>query len=350
VLSRLCAVGLLTRHTSDAARQQLLVSARAAEPTVAAAALQILLSIDPALVLQLVAEVLQNRDANVRMCGVEAYVALPTVDRVAVLASVLDDVHTGVRGRVREALFELAKRPDLDATVRGTAQDQLAGSSWRGQEQAALLLAALDHKPAAPRLIELLESERSEVMEVSAWALRMLALPETGPALLDKADRQTTVRLAEEAPIRALDRQVAHLFEALGRIDHTPAIPLMLRYVPKAAAYGEASRAAAIWSLGLLHRERPNPELAQQLFGRATDNGIMPAELEVVKRSSVVSLGWMRSQPHVEGLRKLMGPVAGTEPFSLSVRWSIMQITGEELPLPMPPEVLVDGGFLVPVK
>ena len=108
----------------------------------------------------------------------------------------LDDPHPAVRGSVREALYALAQRPDLGDSIRQVATQVLAGDRWRGLEQAALLLAALDHKPAAPRLVELLEFGRPEVGVAAGWGLKKLAVPETLPAMLDKATRQTAARKA----------------------------------------------------------------------------------------------------------------------------------------------------------
>ena len=48
----------------------------------------------------------------------------------------------------------------------------LATPRWRALEQATILLAVLDHKPAAPRLVDLLRFERPEVFVAAAWGLR----------------------------------------------------------------------------------------------------------------------------------------------------------------------------------
>src|SRR5206468_4210980 len=64
----------------------------------------------------------------------------------------------------------------------------LAGREWRGLEQAAILLARLDHKPAARRLVELLKAERPEVFVTAAWGLRKLAVVETLPDALRQVE------------------------------------------------------------------------------------------------------------------------------------------------------------------
>ena len=46
----------------------------------------------------------------------------------------------------------------------------LATKQWRAQEQAAILLADLGHRPAGARLAELLSADRPEVFVTAAWA------------------------------------------------------------------------------------------------------------------------------------------------------------------------------------
>lgn len=351
-LPRLCAVGLLARHTSASARDQLLGLARDPEPSVAAPALQRLLALDPQLLLPLVNDAGKHSDAQVRLRAAEAYIALPTAERIASLAALLDDPHPDVRGRVREALFDHAQTSELRPAVEASAVRVLEQSSWRGQEQAALLLAALDYKPAAPRLVELLESERAEVMVASAWALRVLAVPSTVPALYDKAERQTLARATGSVTvdIQAVDRQVAHLFEALALLHDRDSIPLMKRYVPKSIMFGEYSRGAAIWGLGLLLQGQPDEPLARQLMERANDIAGMPPELELVRQMCAIALGRMKASSQLESIKKLLGPEVDPDPVEVALRWAIREIAGEELPPPKPRVISQGGWFLTSTR
>src|SRR4029079_3987483 len=137
--------------------------------------------------------------------------------------------------------------------------------SWRGLEQAALLLGALDHKPAAGRLVELLEFDRPEVRITAAWGLKNLPLPETLPAQFDKAGRNCELR-KNGSSLPDLDEQTAHLFEAFGRMKFAVAEPLLREHIPKNAPAGVLARKSAIWSLGLLHEGIPDEALAQKLI------------------------------------------------------------------------------------
>lgn len=353
ILNRLCAAALLDQHRSAAAVTALTQLAQDAEPSVAAAALSSLNANDPSLVVPLAEQAMRNDDANVRLQGVNAYVARPTPERVTVMARLLDDPHTGVRGTVRESLFRLTRVAELDSPIRAVATSVLAADGWRGQEQAALLLAALDHKPAATRLVELLESPRDEVLVSAAWGLRQLALPETLPAMLDKATRQTEFR-KKTVPPDSLDVQVALLFEAMGQLNYTPAEGLLRRYIPKDYDMGELSRSAAIWALGHFHAGKANEELAKQLYERLTDPGTMPPEMEGVRVMCIISMGRIKTRTQIEPLRKILAPKdpANYAPDrrSMAFRWAMKELTGEEMPPPKQPISTLTDWFLIPLE
>lgn len=351
-LPRLCAVALLSRHSSETARKQLLGLARDPEPTVAGPALKRLFAIDPGLLVPLVSELAKHVDAGVRSWAAQTYLALPSVERIPLLAELLDDPHPNVRKRVREGLFDVAHQAEFRAAVETSALHVLSRDSWRGQEQATLLLAALDHEPAASRLVDLLESPRPEVMVAAAWGLRMLAVPQTLPAILNKAERQTVARTTGTLTVdfQAVDRQVGHLFEALALMNADDAIPLMKRYVAKNTALGEYSRAAAIWGLGLLLKDSSDEELANQLMGRAKDIDGMPPELELVRQMCAVTLGRMKASSQLEQMKKLLGPIVDPDHAEVALRWAIREISGEELPPPQPRIIPRGGWFLMSTR
>jgi hypothetical protein len=335
ILHRLCAIALLERHDSAEARALLQSLADHAEPAVAAAALTRLNAIDHDLVLPFAEKALQSGDAKIRQQGVDCFLARPTPERLALVAKRLDDFDPDVRGSVREGLFQLAAQPELKDSILAGAMLELAGESWRGQEQSALLLGALDHKPAAQRLVEVLESKRGEVMVATAWALRKLAVRETLPAILDKAQRQTDLR-KRESVVDLFDTHVAHLFEALGLMNYTEAEPLLRMYVPKDLGLGLRSRPAAIWALGKMHAGAPDEPLAKLMAERLTDTSPFPPEMEPVRVACAVSLARMNAQSQLPAIRKFLGPKVAPVGHALAMRWAIHQMTGELLPMPDP--------------
>jgi len=348
MLARLCAVQLLQQHSGNEAQQLLTALALDSEPAVAALALNRLLQIDPHLVLPLAEGAMLNRDPKVRRCGAEAYVRVPDPERVSVLSRLLDDPHPEVRGFVRESLFVLARSPELDESVRRSAMRILAGGAWRGLEQAALLLGALDHEPSAPRMIDLVDFPRSEVAIAASWALKTLAVRETLPAQLAIANRWTRERIDHPGAIPELDKQAAHLLESFGMLNYSEAEPLLRRYIPKDLKMGELSRSAAIWSLGLLHKGVPDESLASQFTERILDAGI-PSEMFTVQMMSVVSIGRMKAVSQLAALRQKFGPDISPNKGGLTYRWALIELTGEAIPEPEPPVVGRSGWFLEPI-
>ncbi|MBC7856800.1 MAG: phycocyanin alpha phycocyanobilin lyase [Pirellulaceae bacterium] len=348
-IDRLCAAALLEHHTSQPARALLLVLAVDPQPSVATAALSRLNAIDSTLVLQLAEKALQNSDSGVRREGVIAFSAHPTLERIKMLGKLLDDPHPGVRAMVREDFRQLAADPRWNDVVRESAVEALAAESWRGQEQAALLLAALDHKPAAPRLVKLLDSPRGEVMIASAWALKKVAVPDTLPAILRKAAYLTDVRLRQQTSFRSLDKQAAHLFEALGQMNYGPAEPLMKRYIAKNYTMGENSRSAAIWGLGKLHIGKPDEALASAITERVTEPGsAMPPEMARVRQAGAITLGRMKAKSQAGRLRRFAAEPGGGRAY-LAIQWSLREITGEELRALAPTLETRGDWFLTPL-
>jgi HEAT repeat protein len=349
---RLSAAGLLDRHRSPDAVALFLKLAEDSEPSVAAAALGCLNQINPDLALALAEPAMKNADPQVRKQGVETYVARPSPQRAVILVRLLDDPHPAVRMHIREQLLRLTQVPECDTPIREAVLTMLTSASWRGQEQAALLLGALDHKAAAGEMVTLLESQRGEVMVAAAWCLRKLAVADTLPAILDKALRQTDEGLGVRSRPE-FDQQVAHLLEALGDQKYAPAEPLWRRFVPKNLAMGEYSRGAAIWSLGRFYAGKGDDALSRLLVQRVTDPApppmTEPEEYMIVRVTSAVALGRMGAVAHVERMRRYMEPKETQRLSSLAIRWAIKELTGEILPEPEPAKVPQIGWFLEPL-
>ncbi|WP_373649779.1 HEAT repeat domain-containing protein [Schlesneria sp. DSM 10557] len=347
IINRRCAIHLLQRHTSEAAIKSLLELATEQEPTLAAAALERLNQIDSHLVLPLAEGAMKNLDANVRMQGAIAYIKLPTTDRIPALAELLNDLHPGIRQHVSTELLRLAQDPALDETIRSTSMAIAQRDQWQGQEQSALLLGSLEHQPASTRFVELLESERREVMVSSAWALRKIADPATASAIVDKIRRQTIAR--KNVYPAGLDQQVAHLLEACGKMQVKQAERDMIGYIPKVGAMGERSRGAAIWALGKLHTGTPDPTVAELLIDRVNDEGTMPPEFILIKQLSIVSLGRMKAQEYAPEFRNLLEKGNSNDAISLARRWALKELTGEEYPLPEADPIGPGTWFLNPL-
>lgn len=346
---RLCGVLLVARHSGDDARALLKGFAVDTEPAIAVIALTRLIEIDPNLVLPLAEGAMGNADVKVRQAGAKSYFLLPDPSRIAVLARMLNDPNPGLRHSVREWLYELSRVSELDQPIRHSLTEVLAGDDWRGLEQAALLLATLDHKPAAARMVELLDNGRTEVRIAAAWGVKTLAVPETLPASLTAALRRTETRMGT-GPINSdLDAQTAHLLELFGKTKYGEAESLLRQYIPKEVIMGRLSRAAAIWSLGHLHEGVPDEALARQLGERLSDDNPFFPELNPIRGMSAVSIARMKAVSQIPILRRYGAPPVAPDEFPMRVRWALMGLTGESIPEPVPPTKGTAGWFLEPI-
>jgi HEAT repeat protein len=354
--ARMAAASLLLHREGGPAVRVLRRLAADPEPAVIALAAGRLLEIDPQLLVGALDRLLGSPDANVRSLGVALLLRLPTAERLRPLADRLDDPDPGVRLQARVGLRELAGRKEFHDRVIAEATRLLAAPSWRGQEQAAILLAQLDHKPATGRLLELLASDRPEVFVTAAWALRRLDVPETLPAVMGYVEA-TWGPLARGSgrgrPTLILDHQLSQLNQFLGRRKYAPAEPLLRRFIPKPGGMpaDPESRAAAVWALGRIHEGRQIPDLAAALVARLKDSHSMPPESTQVRWLSAVTLGRLRDREALPSLRHFyLGEGPSLDHISNACGWSIAQLTGEKMPPGKPIRQLQRDGFLTPAN
>ncbi|MEZ6031677.1 MAG: HEAT repeat domain-containing protein [Planctomycetaceae bacterium] len=346
-VDQLCAVRLLARHSSDSATRILTDLAAHEKSAVAAAALQRLNEIDVALVLSLAPSAMQNADPLVRREAAMAMLQRPDAGLVATLGQMLGDVNPRLRRDVSSGLQKLAEQPELDQPIRDSALQMLTGEEWQGQEQAALLLGSLEHKPAADRLVQLLESQRPEVRLASAWALRKVAVRETIPALIEEAMRKTEQRRIE-GDSEQLDQEIAHLFEAIGVLHAEEAVSLLREYVPKRAGW-HLSRGAAIWAIGKIREGSRDADIESSLSSRILDFDPQPRESSLVKQMSAVALARMQAADQAQMMREFAVSDGVDTRLKLALGWAVRHLTGEELPAPEPLTVSQGNWFLEPL-
>lgn len=343
LVPRLAAVALLQRHKSEAAVRLLQQLARDPQAAVASAAVGRLLAIDSAFAVPALDPLLTSPDAGLRLHAVEILFRQPTVRPFSALADRLDDEHIDVRRKARQALHQLAARKEFRGPILEQGTRLLAGTSWRGQEQAAILLAQLDHKSAANRLLELLPSRRGEVMIAAAWALRQLAVPETLPAVMEYVGvragwargKQDVPSLLDLPPDMA-SHQMSQLVQLLGRQKYQPAEALLRRFVPRSAmGQGAEARAAAVWALGLILESKPDAALAAALVERLNDTSSIPPEDNRVRRMAAVTLGRMKARDQLPALKAYLEELKPTNDVVVNAcGWAICQINGTTWPAP----------------
>ena len=346
---RLVAARMLGGHRDDQALELLAELATDGQPVVATVALGHLFHIDPSLILPLVESTVASSDANVRRWGAEALVARPSPELLGVLAPMLDDRDPAIRRYVCDRLLIMADDATLRQAVIDQARRVLNGEGWRGQEQAAALLATLNDTTVVNRLLELLDVSRPEANVAAAWGLCRLAVPETAGPVYAVVQRKTDGWLAHEPQNPGIDHQMALLCQMLGKLKHAPADGTLRKYIPKGCGMGETSRAAAIWALGHLHANQVDQPLADDLEERLLDAfNMMAPESWLVCRMAAVSLGRMKAEKNLPALRTGLKNGGLHSDLGYASAWAIEQLTGDAIPPLIPPVVPNLDWFLIP--
>jgi HEAT repeat protein len=356
---RLAAAALLERHRGDRAVRLLQRLADDPEPAVAARAVTRLLGIDSKLLVTRVEHLLASPAARLRSLGAEVLFREPTAEHVRLLADRLDDPHAGVRVQARRLLSDLAARPEWRQAVLEQGSRLLAARGWRGQEQAAILLAQLDHKPAAARLVELLTvNGQPEVYLTAAWGLRRLAVADTLPAVVRHVEAQQRRLRAFAGRVEAepvlLDHQLSQLNQLLGQQKYRPADAVLRQFIPRMAKpmavdVGFESRAAAVWALGLIHEGQAAPDLVSAVEARLNDTTTIPPEDTRVRRMCAVTLGRLGAKAAVPSLRQhFTDHEPSRNPVNNACAWALARLTGEPVPPARPIRMVQRDWFLTP--
>jgi HEAT repeat protein len=354
LVARLAAAWLLRRHKSPAAIEILQRLVKDPEPAVAAIAVGWLFDLDVDLLVPAVQYLVAASDPTLRSFGVDVLFQRPTAKHLSLLADRLDDYHMHVREKTRGRLHELATNKALREAVIAEASRVLGARQWRGLEQATVLLAQLDHKPAAPRFVTLLSFDRPEVYVAAAWGLRKLAVKETLPDVAKHVDKTWKQFAGRWDPMRIrvdwVEHQLSQLNQFMGQQKYRPADALLRQFIPKRmdGLLGEA-RAAAVWSLGLIHEGEGDAGLATALEARLLDTAGPPPEDARVRRMSALTLGRLHAKSALPTFRKFCPTlVLGQDPIYNSCVWAINQITGEPIIPPPTGQMVRRDWFLIP--
>ena len=351
--ARLIAAILLRHHSGAEASRLLVARAQDADPTVAAVALARLVELDTKLLVPLLPSLLANPDAAVRGYGIETLFREPSDDHLRLLGLRLNDPHLDLRRRARQALRELANKPKLRDMVIREGTKALGGKDWQSQEQGAILLTQLGHKPARQRMLELLGADRPEAFVAAAWGLRQLAAEDTLPPVLDFLSQQHA-RLLKSGPTagrrgiapEAIDQQLSQLVQLLGQSRHRPANDRLRAILPRLVPgqpgnppqtpVGVETRAAVTWALGMIHEGKTDAGLSKALQERLNDlpMGPMGGEDDRVRQMAAISLGKIKAADALPSLRKYFTAKPTLYGVDLACGWAISRITGEPMPPP----------------
>ncbi len=339
-------VELLTKQSSSEAIELLERYAEQPSPSVAAVALRRLLELDPSRVLARADEAISNRDANVRQITLEALATDSTPSSIQWLAHALDDRVPDLRREARRSLLRHAIQDAARPVVIERTEEAFQTESWRAIEQSIIVLTELEQRYITDRLLDLIHHSRAEVMTAAAWGLKHLSVPDDAEVVLAAAQRLTEEVGASPMPHRAMVQ--AHLYEALGLLQHRPAVELLRQLIPKNASNYPTTRAAAIWTLGLLLEHPGDAEIVRALEARLADTESIPPEDNDVRAAAAVALGRVADPDSLEELRRWAEIEHPNSNVGRSCRWAVTQMTGESFPDVEPSEREVSDWPLMP--
>jgi HEAT repeat protein len=360
MIDRLVAATLLRHHRGSACEAILLQLAADSEPAVAVIAGGRLAEINSDRLEPLLDRLAAHSDSGLRQLAARVLAERRTPAAVARLGPLLDDPHRDLRISVRESLVALADVPALAEPVRQEAVRMLNTESPRGREQAAIVVGAVRHEPAAKRLLQLLDDRAAEVRVAAAWALRRLAVPTTAAAILERVQvltDKTPEGPVEDEPRVGMFEDLGHLIEALGALRYRPAAPILKKYLPPpprplpmkiTPVYFNDMRAAAFWSLGRIYAEDPQPDLVADFRASLED------DVEPVRVMAAVGIGRMKAKDLAPALRQSYLDDSVPLVVRRACAWSLEQLTGEPVAPPQvhptTRETWYGGWFLEPLN
>ncbi|WP_145416040.1 hypothetical protein [Planctomycetes bacterium K23_9] len=343
----LLVVAMLSSDKSPQAIELLGKLSADSNSVVQAASLKRLFEIDPAEVDALADNLVASPDVNVRRHCIRAMLDNPRRERIASIAPHLDDVNPTLRREVTTGLLRWAESKELRSEVIAQTMRVMQNDSWRSCEQACVVMAKLDHKPAGSRMVDLLGHRRGEVRVASAWGLTQLRDPQYLSDMLQHAeavcDGFMNGQFNDSMPGMSL--QMAHLFVAFGDQMYAPANAVLRLYLPKNFDMGMEARSAGCWAIGLINAKEPSEELLSMLEGRFMDTNSMEPEDDGFRSMCAIAFGRMKLEDKLPDLRRSVG----TGRCGQACYWAIEQMTGEKTP-PIPVRRLVqEDWFLAPV-
>jgi len=340
-------VELLANQSSPQAIELLQKYAGWSSAPVVSVALRRLLILEPARVLAGAAETILDADANVREVTIAALAGDPSSRSIEMLAHALDDRVPELRREARRGMLRHASDQTLRPEVIRQALRVFGIDSWRGLENAIIVLTELRHQEIKGQLVPLINHARPEVQITAAWAIKHLYEPDDGPVVLQLA--QAVTKEIDAGGSMSRSAVQVHLHEALGMIGHVPAVEHLSKLIPKAAPYTAHSRAASIWALGFLLKPPQDAARIRLLEARLADFFSVPMEYPEVRAAAAIALGRIADPDSLAELRKWYENDGYNSSVGRSCGWAIMQMTGEPLPEAETPTQQLTDWFIEPL-
>lgn len=350
LVERLAAAALLTGNATPEAQSRLATWSADPNEALAVAALRGLRAADPAAAVVAAERALSHGSAALRRLAVECVAQRADNATIAALGPLLADTQRTVRRAAQEQLATLvAADPGLRPAALRQITAALGGERWQGHEQGSRLAVALDDRASAPRLAELLESHDIRTTLPAAWALSRLGEAEQAGPILRRATGLLPEMRSGQPTSADAAAELTQLCQALGRLRHAPADPLLRQLIPKTPLFPD-SRAAAIWALGHLHAGQATEDLAVKLNERMIDiDSLMPEET-VVRQACAIALGRMGAKSQLKGVLDMIAVQGPTGTMGQSLQWARQQLSGEPAEPSPVRELHYSDWFLVPAN
>jgi len=278
---------------------------------------------------------LDDPDHTVRRVGAQAIGRLGLEEHVGRLYALFSDPHLYVREDAVDGMVAMATQEAVELARRGLSSEAATVRACSSQT-----LGRLESDAGIEAHIALLTDRHVPARRWAAWALGEIGRTEASEALSTCAARQNQ------------DQQTrACAFLSLGKLGHEPSAAQMSAVVaakPTTAGPGAPLplRIAAVRALGLMKHGAS----AGMLAGRLDDIHGEIVELDEIRAEAAIALGRIGSAGHVGLLTQYMN-ATGEPKVTYQVRpacqWAIMKITGEKLPLDLPPRYRTTPAYFI---
>jgi len=352
MVNRLVAAHMLNPHRGSEAQSLLMKLADDKESAIATIAIRKLLADDPLHLKPLLASLIASDNANHRTAAIEVIETEKIAAGVSKLALLLADLNISVRIEASRAMVRLAKQSHLNDIVRSECLLLLGSEDWRGVEQAVMVLGQLDHEPACPQLLGLLEHSRHEVRLAAIVALRRIAVVRTYSAMLNHATQMRANRPsgANRKIWIIYVLELSQLCQAMGEFQYQPAMSMLTPLVPKSRNDDGLVRGSAVWALGRMHEGRPDAALASAFAGRLADVHGLEAEGSKVRRFSAIAIGMMKAKGHHDVLEEFYKKPDRTIEIDQACHWALQKTEGKSYPPPAVHIRQARGWFIEPIS
>lgn len=324
---------------------------------------------------KLAQRVIQNTDAAAREQLLVALNRRADSEAMVLLGLLLDDVDPAIRTTARDMMLQhVTAEPKLMAAAVDAATLQLQGDSWRGREQAALLLGSLQHQPSQPRMIKLLDAPRFEVRIAAIVGLRRLtfarlpkdtdprdnqpATSDDDPAMLALFNRTKQLKAniaiakGDTQTLVSDSKELAQIVQTFGlvRFSPKPVVALLDEMIPKGSGYLSDARAGAVWALGRINQGTGDANYVKFFEARLSDVNPLNPESDEVREASAIAIGWIRPKREPRSIGQFSAESEGPDEIVLACRWAIEQITGEPQPKLKDHIRIPRDWFLIPTR